>query len=79
MAQIENQQARTATIKRIRSEIAPLFFDPVPSVDTLRNWFDKEQIPRFKSNPTSKRGGGTCWYSVAAVEKYFRRLMAKAA
>jgi hypothetical protein len=44
----------------------------VPSRETLRAWFDQARIPRFKSNPTAKRGGGTVFYSVSAVEKFLQ-------
>lgn len=48
------------------------FITPVPTKDTLRAWFDAAKIPRFKSNPTAKRGGGPVYYSVPAVEKLMR-------
>jgi hypothetical protein len=64
--------ARLATIDRLRETTIPLFLDPVPSRDTLRQMFDAAGIPRFKANPTAKRGGGPCFYSVAGVEKLLR-------
>lgn len=45
---------------------------PVPCRASLVRIFDAAGIPRFKANPTAKRGGGPVYYSVAAVEKYFR-------
>jgi hypothetical protein len=64
--------ARAATLEKIRSEVAPNFVDPVPTAETLRDWFDGAGIPRFKANPTAKRGGGPCFYQLSAVEKFFR-------
>jgi hypothetical protein len=64
--------ARLATLDKILETTAKAFFDPPPKKDTLRNWFDDANVPRFKANPTAKRGGGTTWYSVPAVEKLFR-------
>jgi hypothetical protein len=74
-ADILNPQARAATLEKIRSEVAPNFIDPVPSSDTLRDWFDKAGIPRFKANPGATRGGGPCFYQLSAVEKFFRGRM----
>jgi hypothetical protein len=71
------QTARLATIAQLRKTTLAVFIDPVPSSETLRAWFDQANIPRFKSNPSAKRGGGPCFYSVAGVEKFFRsRLIA---
>ncbi len=50
--------------------VIPAYLTPPPSAFTLRVWFDNARIPRFKSNPTAKRGGGTVFYSVSAVEKF---------
>jgi len=73
-----NGMARLATLDKLRLTTIPAFLDPVPSSDTLRHWFDQAKIPRFKSNPLAKRGGGACYYSVAAVEKFLRgRTMVK--
>ena len=66
------QTARLATIDRLRETTIALFLDPVPGRDSLRQMFDAAAIPRFKSNPSAKRGGGTVFYSVAAVEKFLR-------
>lgn len=63
--------ARLATIQ----QLVPLLANhlaPVPSAETLRDWFDRARIPRFKSNPLAKRGGGPVFYSVSAVEKLLR-------
>ena len=64
--------ARLATLPELEKTTLPVFINPIPSRETLRAWFDKARIPRFKSNPSAKRGGGAAFYSVAAVEKYFR-------
>ena len=50
----------------------PAHLDPVPSAETLRIWFDRERVPRFKSNPSAKRGGGPVYYSVLHVERLLR-------
>jgi hypothetical protein len=65
------QKARLATMDELRETVLPLFLTPVPCNATLRSWFDAAKIPRFKSNPMAKRGGGAVFYSVAAVEKFF--------
>lgn len=64
--------ARLATLATLRLTVLPAFLNPIPSAVTLRIWFDREKIPRFKSNPSAKRGGGPVWYSVPAVEKMLR-------
>lgn len=64
--------ARVASMAEIREHIVAPFMQPPPSVETLRDWFNAARIPRFKSNPTAKRGGGPVFYSVPAVEKYLR-------
>ena len=72
MATETQTNARLATLDKLLETTIPAFFDPPPSRETLREWFDKAQIPRLKSNPTAKRGGGTVFYSVPAVEKLLR-------
>jgi trehalose utilization protein len=67
-----NQSARLATLQQLRETTLPVFLNPVPTSDVLRHWFDAANIPRFKSNPTAKRGGGPVFYSVAHVERFFR-------
>ena len=64
--------ARLATIPQLRKTTLCHFLDPLPSTETLRAWFDAANVPRFKSNPSAKRGGGCVYYSTAAVEKLFR-------
>jgi len=68
----DSADARAATLDELIKNVIPLFISPVPSRDTLRNWFDAANLPRFKSNPNAKRGGGPCYYSVAAVEKLLK-------
>jgi hypothetical protein len=69
-------KARLATIESLKKTVLPLFIDPVPCSATLRIWFDAARIPRIKTNPTAKRGGGLTFYSVTAVEKYFKTRIA---
>ena len=64
--------ARLATLDQLIENVLPNFIAPVPSRETLRAWFDGANVPRFKSNPSAKRGGGSVYYSTAAVEKLFR-------
>lgn len=66
------QRARLATIPELLKSTIPFHIDPAPTRETLRAWFDAASIPRFKSNPLAKRGGGPVYYSVAAVEKLLR-------
>jgi hypothetical protein len=68
----ERSSVRLATLGELRKNILPNFLAPVPSNDTLRSWFDSARIPRFKSNPGARRGGGSVFYSTAAVEKFLR-------
>ena len=67
---IENSTARLATINQLLQTVIPAHLAPTPCPETLRAWFDQARIPRFKSNPTAKRGGGTVFYSVSAVENF---------
>ena len=64
--------ARLATLEELAKTTIPAFLSPVPSGSTLRAWFDSAKIPRFKSNPLAKRGGGPVYYSTSAVEKFLR-------
>ena len=61
--------ARLASLDQLLQTVIPAYLTPPPARDTLRDWFDQARIPRFKCNPVAKRGGGTVFYSVAAVEK----------
>lgn len=63
---------RHATLDVLLETTIPLFLSPPPSRETLRDWFDRARIPRFKANPLARRGGGPVYYSVAAVEKFLR-------
>jgi hypothetical protein len=63
---------RLASLDELIKNTLPVFIVPVPSRETVRAWLDDAKIPRLKSNPTAIRGGGPVYYSVAAVEKYFR-------
>ena len=64
--------ARLATLDQLIETLIPAFLAPPPSRETLRDWFDSARIPRFKSNPTARRGGGPVYYSVSAVEKFLQ-------
>jgi len=70
--QEKNVSARLETLDQLIATTLPNFIAPVPSHETLRSWFKAARIPRFKSNPTARRGGGTVFYSVSAVEKFLR-------
>jgi hypothetical protein len=75
MQNASNQNVRLATLDELLKSIIPVFLSPVPSRHTLRLWLDAAKVPRFKSNPLAKRGGGPCYYQVAAVEKFLRSRM----
>jgi hypothetical protein len=66
----QTPSARLATLELLAKTLIPAYLDPPPSHETLRDWFDTARIPRFKANPTARRGGGPVFYSVAAVEKF---------
>ena len=68
----QTNTARLATLDQLVKTLIPAHLTPVPSHETLRDWFDTARIPRFKSNPAAKRGGGPVFYSVAAVEKFLQ-------
>jgi hypothetical protein len=67
-----HSNARLASLDELLLTTIPAFISPVPPRDTVRNWLDAAKVPRFKPNPTARRGGGTVFYSVPAVEKFFR-------
>lgn len=78
---MENKEistARLATLDQLIETTLPQFISPIPTRETLRAWFDSAGIPRFKFNPTARRGGGPVFYSVAAVEKFFRNRLVSA-
>jgi hypothetical protein len=70
-----NTQARAATLDELLANVVPLFLSPVPKRDTFRGLLERRNVPKFKSNPLAKRGGGPCYYSVPAVEKLLRALV----
>ena len=70
--EILNNSARLATLGHLLQTVIPAYLTPSPSPETLRTWFDTAGIPRFKSNPAAKRGGGPVFYSVSAVEKFLQ-------
>jgi len=65
-------KARLATMDELLKTTILLYLAPPPSRETLRGLFDDAKVPRFKANPNAKRGGGTVYYSVSAVEKLLR-------
>ena len=69
-------RARLATLGQLIENVLPNFIQPIPCRETLRAWFDAGNVPRFKPNPSARRGGGAVFYSVAGVEKFFRSRMA---
>ena len=69
---IQPHSARLATLDQLVKTLIPAHLTPVPSRETLRTWFDTARIPRLKTNPAAKRGGGPVFYSVAAVEKFLQ-------
>jgi hypothetical protein len=72
MNAVKSNSARLATLDQLLETVIPAYLTPSPSHETLRAWFDKARIPRFKSNPAAKRGGGPVFYSVNAVEKFLQ-------
>ena len=64
-----NANARLATLDGLLETVIPAFLNPPPSRETLRAWFDAARIPRFKANPSAKRGGGQVYYSVVPPPK----------
>ena len=64
---------RAATISELLTNVVPQFLAPPPNRDTFRGWLKRANIPRMKTNPAARRGGGACYYNVAAVEKFLRR------
>ena len=69
----QRPRARLATLDELRATVLSAYLQPVPSDKTLRAWFKEAGIPRLKSNPTAKHGGGIVWWHVAAVEKLLRQ------
>lgn len=68
-------RARLATLARLRETVLPGWLDPLPHDDTLRAWLDDANVPRLKTNPHAKRGGGVVFYSVAGVERMLKNLL----
>jgi hypothetical protein len=66
------KKARLATMDELIQNVLPLFITPIPSRETLRSWFDRAHIPRLKTSPTARRGGGALYYDVEAVKKFLR-------
>jgi hypothetical protein len=64
--------ARLVTMDELIQSVLPPFITPIPSRETLRSWFDRAHIPRLKTSPHAKRGGGPLYYDVEAVKKFLR-------
>ena len=67
----QKQKPQLATIDQMKGPKGLLtkYLSPVPSKRSLIRWFRHNGIVGVKSNPAAKRGGGTPYYSLAAVEK----------
>ena len=61
--------ARMETVPELLDGVVKMYLNPPPKPATFRQWLKRGRVPCFKSNPAAERGGGTCWYSVAAVER----------
>jgi hypothetical protein len=66
------KQARLATMDELIQNVLPLFITPIPSRETLRSWFNRAHVPRLKTSPRAKRGGGALYYDVESVKKFLR-------
>lgn len=66
------QTARMVTLNHLLENVLPLYLNPLPTAETLRNWLNNARVPCFKSNPTARRGGGPAYYSRAGVERFLR-------
>jgi hypothetical protein len=73
MPDATNTTARLATIDQLLATTIPLFLNPLPTRRALREMLNRAGVPRFKSNPLAKRGGGIPYYSVSGVEKFMRQ------
>jgi len=62
-----------AAMPQLRETLIPLYLNPVPGPRALTELFNAAGVPRFKSNPGAKRGGGTVYWSVAHVERLLRQ------
>lgn len=67
------RMAHTATAEVIHQRYARLYFDPPPSVATLRDWLVRAKVPWVKANMTARRGGGPLYFHVAAADRFLRR------
>lgn len=67
--------ARLATLEALQKGLLAAWLDPLPCKLTIRKLLDENHVPRLKSNPSAKRGGGFVYYSVSAVEKLLKNSM----
>ena len=63
---------RMATLAVLRESLLPNFLAPVPCDETLRLWFDRAAIPKYKPSSGARRGGGAIFYDGGNVYKYAR-------
>lgn len=66
-------RVRLATLAKLRSEMFPLYLDPVPKQRTLMAWMRAARIPHMKTNPRARNGGGQIYWNVVAVETWLRK------
>jgi hypothetical protein len=66
------KQSALMTLDELMKARLPGLLRPMPSRRTIERWVKRAQIPFFKANPHAPHGGGTCYYSVVATEKFFR-------
>ncbi len=65
--------AHTATALVIHQRYALLYFDPAPSVATLKGWLLRGKVPCRKANMNARRGGGPLYFHVAAADRFLRK------
>jgi hypothetical protein len=75
MSAIQNNakvSPRFQSLAQLKPGLFAGYFDPLPSDFSLRQFLLRHRVPFIKTNPVAKRGGGACFYSVAATEKALR-------
>jgi hypothetical protein len=68
----KKQQSALMTLDELIATYLPKLVKPMPSRRTVERWFKAAQVPFFKANPKAPHGGGTRFFSVAAVDRVFR-------
>lgn len=64
---------RLISLERVRAELLPGWFDPVPSPAATRKFLNRAGVRRFKTNPAAKAGGGHCFYVLTDIEEALSR------